>query len=494
MKENEKMKFSECLSHLFVYIKPYRFKLIFGILMIITTQITFALNPTVEGMITTQMAKNIQAHQAIEVDKVIHILMILFLIYIVKTISQFFMAFFMTEAIQNTMFDIRNAIENKIHHLPVRYFDSEKTGELLSRITNDVDTLSNALQQTLSRVISAVCTFSFVLFMMLRIHVIMTCIIIMALPIIAFLSRFVVKKSQPLFDDQQNTLADLNGTINELYDGYSEILSYNQQENALQRFQKDNERMRAAGFKAQFVSILINPICSLITYLTIGLASLYGCIQVLHGTIALGQLQAFIRYIWQINDPISQISQLSSQVQSAFSAMSRLFVFLNQSVEEDKESVCQIDKVDTIEFDHVQFGYDDTLLMKDANIQVKSGQTIAIVGPTGAGKTTLTNLLLRFYDVKGGSIKINGIDIRELSYYDLRKLFGLVLQDTWLFEGSIEQNLAYGNEHALKDEIVSAAKQANVHHFIRTLSHGYDTLINEEASNISQDKLLNVNK
>ena len=486
MKENKKMKFSECLSHLFVYIKPYRFKLIFGILMIITAQVTFALNPTVEGMITTQLAKNIQAHQAIEVNKVIHILMILFLIYIVKTVSQFFMAFFMTDAIQNTMFDIRNAIENKIHHLPVRYFDSEKTGELLSRITNDVDTLSNALQQTLSRVISAVCTFIFVLYMMFRIHVIMTCIILMALPVIAFLSQFVVKKSQPLFDDQQNTLADLNGTINELYDGYNEILSYNQQENALHRFQKDNERMRIAGFKAQFVSSLINPICSLITYLTIGMASLYGCIQVLNGRITLGQLQAFIRYIWQINDPISQISQLSAQVQSAFSAMSRLFVFLDQPIEKDKESICQIDKVDSIEFDHVQFGYDDTLLMKDVNIQVKAGQTIAIVGPTGAGKTTLTNLLLRFYDVKGGSIKINGIDIRDLSYYDLRKLFGLVLQDTWLFEGSIEQNLSYGNEHALKDEIVFAAKQANVHHFIRTLSHGYDTVINEEASNISQ--------
>ena len=206
----------------------------------------------------------------------------------------------------------------------------------------------------------------------------------------------------------------------------------------------------------------------------------------LNGTIALGQLQAFIRYIWQINDPISQISQLSSAVQSAFSAMSRLFTFLNQPIEEDIVSKCQIDEVRTIEFEHVQFGYDDNLLMKDVNIDVHQGQTIAIVGPTGAGKTTLTNLLLRFYDVKGGSIKINGIDIRELSYHDLRKLFALVLQDTWLFEGSIEQNIAYGNEKALKNEIVEAAKQANVHHFIRTLTDGYDTLINEEGSNVSQ--------
>ena len=239
--------------------------------------------------------------------------------------------------------------------------------------------------------------------------------------------------------------------------------------------------MRVSSFKAQFVSSLINPLCSLITYLSIGCASLVGCLQVLNGTIALGQLQAFIRYIWQINDPISQISQLSSAVQSAFSAMSRLFTFLNQPIEEDVVSKCQIDEVRTIEFEHVQFGYDDNLLMKDVNIDVHQGQTIAIVGPTGAGKTTLTNLLLRFYDVKGGSIKINGIDIRELSYHDLRKLFALVLQDTWLFEGSIEQNIAYGNEKALKNEIVEAAKQANVHHFIRTLTDGYDTLINEEV-------------
>ena len=486
MKKESKMKFSTCLKHLFVFLKPYRFKLFFGILMIITAQVTFALNPSVEGMITTQLAKDIQARRMIQVDKVVHILGILFVIYIVKTISQFFMAFFMTDAIQNTMYDIRNAIENKIHLLPVSYFDKEKTGELLSRITNDVDTLSNALQQTLSRVISAVCTFVFVLFMMFRIHGIMTCIVLVALPIIAFLSQFVVKKSQPLFDDQQNTLADLNGTINELYDGYSEILSYNQQEQSLKRFQDVNERMCQAGFKAQFVSSLINPLCSLITYLTIGCAALYGCIQVLKGSIALGQLQAFIRYIWQINDPISQISQLSAQVQSAFSAMSRLFTFLNQEIEADKKSVQKIDHVQTIEFDHVQFGYDDTLLMKDVNISIHEGQTVAIVGPTGAGKTTLTNLLLRFYDVKGGSIRINGVDIRDLSYYDLRNLFGLVLQDTWLFGASIEKNLAYGNEKALKSEIVHAAKQANVHHFIKTLSHGYDTQINEEASNISQ--------
>ena len=271
-----------------------------------------------------------------------------------------------------------------------------------------------------------------------------------------------------------------------MYDGYSEILSYNQQEHALERFQKDNERMRVSSFKAQFVSSLINPLCSLITYLSIGCASLVGCLQVLNGTIALGQLQAFIRYIWQINDPISQISQLSSAVQSAFSAMSRLFTFLNQPIEEDVISKCQIDEVRTIEFDHVQFGYDDNLLMKDVNIDVHQGQTIAIVGPTGAGKTTIVKLLMRFYELNAGAIYIDGHNITDYTRSGLRNMVGMVLQDAWLFEGSILENLRFGRPNATDEEVMKAAKAAHVDHFIRTLDHGYDTVLNEASSNISQ--------
>ena len=487
-----KMTFTACLKHLWPFLKPYRIKLFGGIFMIIIAQITFAINPTIEGQITTQLSNDVidmnnnipGAH--IHMDIIIRIALLLGVIYIIKTISQYLMAFYLTDAIQLTMFDIRNAIEDKIQHLPVSYFDQEKTGELLSRITNDVDTLSNALQQTLSRVISAVCTFTFVLFMMFRIHVVMAFIIVCILPIIYFLSRIIVKKSQPLFDEQQAKLADLNGTINELYDGYQEIMMYNQQNSSIQKFQKVNEDMRTAGFKAQFVSSLISPLSSLVTYLTIGAVALYGCFLVISSTITLGQLQAFIRYIWQINDPISQVSQLSAQVQSAFSAMSRLFNFLSMESLRDVVSKTNIQEVESIDFEHVKFGYGEKLLMNDVNIHVNKGETVAIVGPTGAGKTTLTNLLLRFYDVKGGSIKINGIDIKELSYKDLRSLFSLVLQDTWLFEDTIENNISYGKEKANKYEVIEAAKSANVHHTIRTLSHGYDTIINEEGTNISQ--------
>ena len=236
------------------------------------------------------------------------------------------------------------------------------------------------------------------------------------------------------------------------------------------------------------MSSLISPCVSLVTYLTIGTCAVVGCLQVIQGNITVGQLQAFVRYIWQINDPLSQVSQLSAQVQAAFSALRRIFTLLSEEEEEQKGKV----EIDTksikgnVRFEHVKFGYDQDLLMKDVNIEVKSGQTVAIVGPTGAGKTTLMNLLLRFYDVKGGSIKIDGVDIRDMDREDLRSLFSLVLQDTWLFSGSVYDNIRYGRLNARKDEIISAAKMANVHHYIRTLSKGYDSLINEEANNVSQ--------
>ena len=254
------------------------------------------------------------------------------------------------------------------------------------------------------------------------------------------------------------------------------------------QFRDVNERMAKSAFRAQFISSLISPFVSLITYLTIGAVAVLGCFFVISRTITLGNLQAFIRYIWQINDPLSQVSQLSSQVQAAFSAMNRIFTLLAAD-EEDQGGQTAVDTghiQGSVTFDHVQFGYDDELLMNDVSFQVKPGQMVAIVGPTGAGKTTLMNLLLRFYDVKGGSIKIDGVDIRDMRREDLRRLFSLVLQDTWLFAGSIFDNIRYGHLPARKDEVVDAAKMANIHHYIRTLSHGYDSLINEEANNISQ--------
>ena len=492
--ENKTIKTKDCLKALLHFMKPYRFKLSIAILMIVLTQLSFALNPTVEGMITTSLMQDAMdiiqgvpgAHVHFEI--ILGIMLLLLGLYVIKTVSQLITAFFLTDAIQMTMHDLRNALQKKIQRLPVRYFDDHAFGDILSRVTNDVDALSNALQQALTRVFGAVLTFIFVITMMLMINPIMTAIALLIIPLSLIITKVVVSHSQKLFEKQQNTLGEMNGTITEMYGGFNEIILYGKQQDAIQTFQDVNDKMCKASFKAQFVSSLISPLVSLCTYLAIGAVAVFGCVLVIEQKLQVGSLQAFIRYIWQINDPLSQISQLSSQVQSAFAGMHRIFGMLAE--EEEPLEKTEVKEVDTmkgdVKFEHVQFGYDEDLLMKDVNIDVKAGQMVAIVGPTGAGKTTLMNLLLRFYDVKGGSIKIDGVDIRDFKREDLRSLFSLVLQDTWLFHGTIYDNIRYGRLSARKDEVIEAAKMANVHHFIRTLSHGYDTELNEEANNISQ--------
>ena len=491
---NKKTSPKECIGQLFHYVKPYRFKLIFALAMVVVSNLTLAINPTIEGRITTQLAKDATeiiagvtgAH--VHFGIVFHIMALLGTMYVIKTASQLLTAFFLTDAIQQTMHDMRNALQMKIQKLPVKYFDNRPVGDVLSCVTNDVDTLSNALQQTLTKVFDAILTVIFVLIMMFRINWVMTIVAMIIIPLAIAITRAFVNRSQKLFDNQQKMVGEMNGTITELYTGFREIQLFNKQEDSIDKFIEVNNNMCEAAFKAQFMSSLISPCVSLVTYITIGIVSVIGCILVIGGTVSIGGLQAFVRYIWAINNPLSQVSQLSAQVQAAFSAMGRIFTLLNEQEEEQEGSV-QIDEEQIegrVTFEHVQFGYHDDLLMKDVNFEVKPGQMVAIVGPTGAGKTTLMNLLLRFYDVKGGSIKIDGIDIREMNREDLRKLFSLVLQDTWLFKGSIYDNIHYGRLDARKDEVIDAAKMANVHHFIRTLTKGYDFPINEEANNISQ--------
>lgn len=483
-----------CMKGMGRFVSPYKGRLFVAVLTTVLATAIYSLNPTIEGLATTQLASDASrilkgvsgAH--VHFEKVFRILALLGTSYVTRALLLLVSAFFLTNAIQQTMHDLRGALQKKIQKMPVSYFDEHAFGDVLSCVTNDVDTLSNALQQTLTRVISGILTFILAVSMMLRINVMMTLIALIIIPLVALITKVFVKRSQDLFDLQQRTVGQLNGTITELYGGFNEIISYNKQEDVAEQFEKVNQKMRNSAFKAQFVSSLISPCVSLVTYLTIGTCAVIGCLQVIQGAITIGQLQAFVRYIWQINDPLSQVSQLSAQVQAAFSAMRRIFTLLSEE-EEDQGGQVPIDRdkiQGNVTFEHVQFGYDEELLMKDVNIDVKKGQTVAIVGPTGAGKTTLMNLLLRFYDVKGGSIQIDGVDIRDMNREDLRSLFSLVLQDTWLFSGSIYDNIRYGRLDARKDEIISAAKMANVHHYIRTLSKGYDSLINEEANNISQ--------
>ena len=492
---SRKISWKQCIRELMKFVSPYKWKFFIGMGAIILATVLYAVNPVIEGSVTTQLSKDAAAMLAGEPGAGVHfgivfrILTLLGACYLMRAFFQLISAFCLTNAIQQIMHDLRNALQKKIQKLPVRFFDDHAFGDVLSCVTNDVDTLSNALQQTLAKVLTGVLTFIFAIVMMFRINVLMTVVALVIIPLTYLITRIFVGRSQKLFDLQQKTVGELNGTITELYGGFNEILLYNKQQDAGEQFAEVNERMRNASFRAQFVSSLISPCISLVTYLTIGVCAVIGCTFVIQGSVSVGNLQAFIRYIWQINDPLSQVSQLSAQVQSAFSAIGRIFTILAEE-EEDRGGTVSLEKNQVrgeVTFDHVRFGYEeDKVLMDDVNFQVKQGQMVALVGPTGAGKTTLMNLLLRFYDVQGGSIRIDGVDIRDMNREELRSLFSLVLQDTWLFSGTIYENIRYGRQTARKDEVIEAAKMANVHHFIRTLSQGYDSMINEEGTNISQ--------
>lgn len=488
-------KFKETVRRIAPFVKPYSIPFIGAILFVIVAALLTALSPAVEGLILTQLTndtmnivKGIEG-ASVNFSYILKVLIILAFIYIFSVLSTYAASFLLTNAIQNTMRDLRNAVQDKIKRLPVNYFDSNSYGDVLSRITNDIDTISNALQQSFVQVVNAILSLSLAVVMMFLLNVKMALVAILIIPLSYLVSNFIVSKSQNLFFSQQKALGKLNGKVQEMYTGFNEIKLYGKQEDAIKEFEDINEELCQTGFKAQFISSIMSPLISLVTYLGIGVVGVMGAIFAIAGTITVGNLQAFIRYIWQINQPLSQVTQLSSAIQSAFAAIERVFEILNEEEQvPDKEDSIKIEEPKgNVTFDHVKFGYfEDKPLIKDLSAEVKSGQMVAIVGPTGAGKTTLINLLMRFYEIQGGSIKIDGVDIRDMKREDLRSMFGMVLQDTWLFNGTINQNIEYGRFGATKDEIIEAAKIANVHHFIKTLPDGYNMFLNEEASNISQ--------
>lgn len=477
------------------FVKPYKIPFIMAILFIISASVFTAIAPRTEGLIITSLTNDVitiangNLGASVNFDYIIKVLIILAIVYLGSALSTYVASFLLTNAIQNTMRDLRNAVQDKIRRLPISYFDKNSYGDVLSRITNDVDTISNALQQSFVQVINSVLALTLALAMMFTINVKLALLASLIIPISYFVSRFIVSKSQNLFTAQQNALGKLNGKVQEMYTGFNEIKLYGKQDDAIKEFKEANEDLRNNGFKAQFISSIMSPLVSLVSYLGIATIGVLGAIYSIAGIITVGNLQAFIRYIWQINQPLSQVTQLSSAIQSAFAATSRVFEILEEK-EETKDKVDSIkleNPKGNVSFEHVKFGYGkDKTLIHDLSAEVKSGQMVAIVGPTGAGKTTLINLLMRFYDIQGGAIKIDGVDTRDMKREDLRSIFGMVLQDTWLYNGSIQDNIEYGRFGATKDEIIEAAKIANVHHFIKTLPDGYNMFLNEEASNISQ--------
>lgn len=487
-------KLKETIAQLGPFIAPYKWGFWGAVIMGIISIAAMTTAPRIEGMITTQLAADASdlmkelPGAGVHFQRVLHILLILGIIYLIKTLAQGASAIMLTNSIQNAMHDMRNAVQDKVRRLPVRYFDTNSFGDVLSRVTNDIDTISNALQQSFMQVINGILTLILAIIMMFTIQPVMACMALIIIPLSLLITRFIIKKSQKQFNAQQNSMGELNGAITEMYTGFKEIILFNRQEDAVEEFQEINDRLRKHAFMAQFLSSMLSPLISLVTYLTIGAIAVTGALFALTGAITIGNLQAFIRYVWQINDPLSQVSQLSAQIQAAFAAMERVSGILNEEEEvKEADPAAVLEQAEgNVTFDHVSFGYGERPIIRDFTIEVKKGQMVAIVGPTGAGKTTLINLLMRFYDVNEGSIRIDGVDIRDMKRRDLRDIFGMVLQDTWLFSGSIYDNIRYGRLDARKDEVIDAAKAANVHHFIRTLPGGYDMVIDEEGSNISQ--------
>lgn len=487
----KKFKRFESINTLLKYLKPYRRGFIISIVMLVVTCAAMVTSPNVEGMITnsilkdvTDIAKGVPGAR-FHMENVIKIIILLLFIYAVKTAAQMISMICITNSIQDTMRDLRNACIEKINALPVKTLDSHPKGDILSRITNDIDAISNAMQQTFMNVISGVLMVCFAIFMMFRVNLVMTLCVLVIIPISYIIIKKIAKVSQESFDVHQRALGDLSANVTESFSGYNEIILFGKQEESVKKFEKINENIRETAYKAQFLSYLMSPLLSLLTYLAIGVVSVIGTIYAIGGVITVGQLQAFVRFIWQVNEPLTQVSQLSSQIQSALSAMDRIHEFIEYEEETDVE-VKEMIFDGNVEFKDIIFGYGKKEVLHGVSLEAKKGETVAIVGPTGSGKTTIVNLLMRFYDPNSGSIVIDGIDSININRRTLRDNIGMVLQDTWLFTGSIRENIRFSKPDATDEEIEQACKYANADEFISTLPNGYDTVIDEEADNISQ--------
>ncbi len=482
------MKSFASLKRLGYYIKPYKISFILVLFFTVATVGFNAAMPYVTGLPMTEIARNIANGDSLNFDYIWKTLVWLILVGIGYTISQLLAGVLITNVVQSSMKDLRRDIDEKINRLPVSYFDTHKQGDVLSRVTNDVDAVSGAMQQALIGMVNAILSIITAVIMMFYINTYMALLAMIMIPASLFISRYIVSKSQNYFNNMQNALGNMNGYVQENMTGFSVLKVYGREEETLEGFKKVNHELKKYGFKASFISGLMMPLVQLTAYLTYIVIAVLGSFYVMGGVIVVGQLQAFIQYIWQISQPMGNITQLSALLQSASAASTRVFEILDESEEPINATDIPLpEKIEgNVTFEHVSFAYTPKKpLIEDLNFSVKAGQTVAVVGPTGAGKTTLINLLMRFYDVNAGAIKIDGIDTKKMSRSDVRSLFGMVLQDAWLYEGTISDNIRFGKLDATDYEVVDAAKTANVDHFIRTMPEGYDMIINAEGDNIS---------
>lgn len=496
------MKNTSSFARLWSYLKVYKFAVAFAIFLKILSVVMSVVEPFVLGLAITELTNNLLdmakgvADAQINVSYIGWVMILYFVRAIFYEIGSYYSNYFMTNAVQPTIRDLRDELSHKINRIPVSYFDKHQFGDLLGRFTSDVEAVSNALQQSFLQVINAVFTLILVIVMVLVLNLQLGIIVVVSIPITYLSARFIVKKSQPYFKQQADALGAMNGFVQENLTGFNILKLYVREESSQEDFRQITQNLQKVGFKASFISGLMMPVLNVISDLTYLLLALLGGLQVIAGRLTVGNMQAFVQYVWQINQPIQNLTQLAGQLQSAKSSLDRIFQVLDEADEvNDRTEKLDQDLTGQVSFKDVDFQYvADKPLIRNFNLEVKPGEMVAIVGPTGAGKTTLINLLMRFYDVTKGAIAVDGHDIRHLSRQDYRKQFGMVLQDAWLYEGTIKENLRFGNLQATDEEIVEAAKAVNVDHFIRTLPGGYNMEMNQESSNISlgQKQLLTI--
>lgn len=490
----EKAKdFKGSIGKLITYIGRYKFPILVVMVFAIIGTVFNVVGPKILGKATTELSRGLMAKIAgtggIDLTKIGQILIFVLGLYVISAVFTFVQHYIMSTISQKICYRMRKEISEKINRMPMKYFESRTYGEVLSRITNDVDTLGMSLSQSINQIITSVTTMLGVLIMMISISPLLTLIALFILPVSVFLITFVMKKSQRYFRSQQEYLGQINGQVEENFTGHLVIKAYNKEEEVINDFNRTNDHLYDSAWKSQFISGMMQPIMMFVGNLGYAAVALIGGILAIKGTIEIGDIQAFIQYVKNFTQPIQQIAQVANQVQSMAAAAERVFEFLNEEEEDQTvEHPANIeDVVGNVTFEHVNFGYkEDQTIIHDFSAEIKQGQKIAIVGPTGAGKTTMVKLLMRFYDVNSGAIKIDGHNIKDFNRRELRDAFGMVLQDIWLFKGTIMENIRYGRLDATDEEVIAAAKAAYAHRFIETLPGGYDMELNEDASNVSQ--------
>ncbi|WP_242940470.1 ABC transporter ATP-binding protein [Anaeromicropila populeti] len=494
MVPGEKAKdFKGTMKKLNRYLGKYKIQMVIAFIFAIFSTTFNIYGPKKLGNATTEIANGfiskMQGGSGINFDKILDILIFLVIIYCISAVFGFVQGMIMTQVSQKTCYNLRKELSEKMNRLPMKYYDSTTNGEILSRVTNDIDTLGQSLNQSISQLITSVTTIVGIIIMMLSISPVMTLVTLLILPISMVLIMFIVKKSQKYFKEQQEYLGHINGQVEEVYGGHSVVKVFNHEQQVINEFDKVNDVLYGSAWKSQFLSGLMMPIMNFIGNLGYVAVAILGGFLVIKGKIQVGDIQSFISYVKSFTQPIGQIAQVSNMLQSTLAAAERVFEFLEEEEEVQfaENPVSVEDLVGEVRFENVNFGYnEDNIIIHDFSVDIKQGQKVAIVGPTGAGKTTMVKLLMRFYDVNNGSIKIDGNDLRDFNRGELRKLFGMVLQDTWLFKGSIMENIRYGKLDATDEEVIAAAKAAHAHHFIQTLPDGYNMELNEEATNVSQ--------